>query len=557
MNKICTHCSVAFEITDEDMAFYDKVSPVYNGKKEQISPPMQCPQCRQQRRFAFRNQMYLYTRPSSVTGKQIFSMYTPDAPIKVTENEIWYGDGWDAMEEGREFDFSRPFFEQFNELFRSVPLPARALIPEIVNSDYSNNATALKNCYLVFNASYVEDSMYCESIHYSKDCIDCTRTSEGELCYDCIACSGYDLQSSFGSINCSNSRFLHNCLSCKHCFACVNLCRREYCIFNEQKTKQEYEAFIQSIDLQSYSQREAIREKFMALAISLPQPELETNLSEDVSGNYIRNAKSAHESFFIRNAENVKYCCLLDDKIKDCMDVTLWGDGLELSYEAALVGKGATNLVFSYYMFAGNSYLAYCVAMTNCSDCFGCAGLKYKKYCIFNKQYTKEEYDMLVPRIIEHMRRTGEWGEFFPLGMSPIPYNQSLAGRYYPLERREVERMGMRWYEPEQEAGEGVPAAQLPDRLPETDDPVIAKSALSGRSFRITSQEIKRYREFNVPLPRITYDERMEERSRSMGMLKLYDRACARTGKPIRTTYPPDSPWIVWEKDEWYKEFHS
>ncbi len=27
-----------------------------------------------------------------------------------------------------------------------------------------------------------------------------------------------------------------------------------------------------------------------------------------------------------------------------------------------------------------------------CTDCFGCVGLTHKKYCIFNKQYTKEEY---------------------------------------------------------------------------------------------------------------------------------------------------------------------
>jgi hypothetical protein len=32
-----------------------------------------------------------------------------------------------------------------------------------------------------------------------------------------------------------------------------------------------------------------------------------------------------------------------------------------------------------------------------------------KQYCILNKQYTKEEYEELVPKIIEHMKKTGEW----------------------------------------------------------------------------------------------------------------------------------------------------
>ncbi len=30
--------------------------------------------------------------------------------------------------------------------------------------------------------------------------------------------------------------------------------------------------------------------------------------------------------------------------------------------------------------------------LNSCSDCFGCVALTHKKYCIFNKQYTKEEY---------------------------------------------------------------------------------------------------------------------------------------------------------------------
>ena len=44
-----------------------------------------------------------------------------------------------------------------------------------------------------------------------------------------------------------------------------------------------------------------------------------------------------------------------------------------------------------------------------CKYCFGCVGLRNKSYCILNKQYTKEEYETLVPRIIAHMRETGEW----------------------------------------------------------------------------------------------------------------------------------------------------
>jgi hypothetical protein len=35
--------------------------------------------------------------------------------------------------------------------------------------------------------------------------------------------------------------------------------------------------------------------------------------------------------------------------------------------------------------------------------------LKTKEYCIFNKEYTKEEYNELVPQIIAQMIRDKEW----------------------------------------------------------------------------------------------------------------------------------------------------
>jgi hypothetical protein len=36
-------------------------------------------------------------------------------------------------------------------------------------------------------------------------------------------------------------------------------------------------------------------------------------------------------------------------------------------------------------------------------------GLKYKKYCIYNKEYSKEEYNRIVPEIIAQMIRDKEW----------------------------------------------------------------------------------------------------------------------------------------------------
>jgi hypothetical protein len=47
--------------------------------------------------------------------------------------------------------------------------------------------------------------------------------------------------------------------------------------------------------------------------------------------------------------------------------------------------------------------MIYCDSCDACKNCFGCTGLKHKEYCILNKQYTPEEYEQKVSKIIDKM----------------------------------------------------------------------------------------------------------------------------------------------------------
>jgi hypothetical protein len=49
-----------------------------------------------------------------------------------------------------------------------------------------------------------------------------------------------------------------------------------------------------------------------------------------------------------------------------------------------------------------------------------------------NKKYSKEDYETLLPKIIDHMKKTGEWGEFFPMEISPFKYEETKAVDYFP-----------------------------------------------------------------------------------------------------------------------------
>ncbi|USN57706.1 MAG: hypothetical protein H6767_04930 [Candidatus Peribacteria bacterium] len=95
--KTCKHCSVNFDITDKDVEFYEKVSPSFGGKKYLIPSPTLCPDCRQQRRLSFRNERQLYKRQCDATGKPIVSIYSPDKPYTVYEQDFWWSDAWDAL----------------------------------------------------------------------------------------------------------------------------------------------------------------------------------------------------------------------------------------------------------------------------------------------------------------------------------------------------------------------------------------------------------------------------------------------------------------------------
>ena len=95
--KTCEQTGKQFEITDKDLEFYDKISPIFNEKKYSIPTPRLCPDARQQRRLSFRNERKLYKRKCDATGKDIISIYSADKPYTVYNQDFWWSDNWDPM----------------------------------------------------------------------------------------------------------------------------------------------------------------------------------------------------------------------------------------------------------------------------------------------------------------------------------------------------------------------------------------------------------------------------------------------------------------------------
>ena len=122
--KTCIISGQPFAIYQSDIDFYNKISPMFTGQKFQISTPTLCPEERQRRRLAFRNERKLYKRRCDATGEQIVSIYSPDKLYKVYNQRYRWSDSRDPMDYGMDFDFTKTFTEQFKRLLYKVPYEA-------------------------------------------------------------------------------------------------------------------------------------------------------------------------------------------------------------------------------------------------------------------------------------------------------------------------------------------------------------------------------------------------------------------------------------------------
>ncbi len=113
-------CEEKFSISEEEKSFIERISPVIKGRKYAIPLPVICPVCRMQNRVAHRNEQYFYHHTSAISGKPLISLYAQDnswgKDYKIVTNDEWWSDAWDGVNFGRDFDFSKGFFEQFFEL---------------------------------------------------------------------------------------------------------------------------------------------------------------------------------------------------------------------------------------------------------------------------------------------------------------------------------------------------------------------------------------------------------------------------------------------------------
>jgi len=136
-------------------------------------------------------------------------------------------------------------------------------------------------------------------------------------------------------------------------------------------------------------------EQFKELTIKTPQLGKIIDYATVINCDYCNHIGSCKNCTLVFNAdynENVLYSTLITHS-RDSMDC--YGcDKVELSYE---ITDGENNS----RCYFGKSLVS-CIDTifsrdcTGCTSCFACCNLRNKKYCAFNKQYTKEDYEKFV-----------------------------------------------------------------------------------------------------------------------------------------------------------------
>ena len=559
----CQNCHNEFVIEPDDFAFYEKID---------VPPPTFCPECRLIRRLSWRNERSLYKRKCGLTGENIISVFAPDKPYTVYGSKAWWSDEWDPFEYGIEYDSAVPFLKQFDALLKRVPLMNLfGFYTSLVNSDFTNMVSYLKNCYMVTCSDVGENLIYGSFVNKSKDCVDNLILLNSELCYECVNClKCYRALFSHDCENCNDIYFSKNCVGCSNCFGCANLRNQKYQIFNIQYSKEEYDKKL--ADVLPFT-REKI-DKYCKEAekhwLKYPQQYYHGTHNVNVSGEYIRYSKNTKHSFLVINTEDSKYCTYIGEgNSRELFDFTSFGTTSELLYEVQQCGEKCSRILFSWWVASNVRNVEYSVMVSGGHDLFGCVGMRKAEYCILNKQYIKEEYEKIREEIIADMNknpyidkagRVYKYGEFFPSELSPFGYNETTAGELFPLPENKVFENGFNWYEKEPNIYQSTLNAEIvPRKIDDTPDSIlneVIECKKTKRGFKIIQSELDFYRKLKLPIPVIHPDVRHANRIKYRNPFKLWHRQCmcdksnhgheGKCSNEFQTSYAPDRPEIIY-----------
>ncbi len=522
--RVCTETGESFNISPKDIEMF---------KLLRVPPPTTVWWAAIRKQRAFLAGYDLFRRPA-MNGADVVTYYDPDSPARILSKNEWQGDQFNPLEYGASVDPQLPFFEQWMNFSYRVPRPSIIQYGRNENSEWCSYAFDYKDCYGSYAGLDVEDAVYSDSNGWCKHVLEILSSGWCEFSYDSACC----MRSSrlLFCERCEDSMNLSFCLGCRNCsdcFGCSNLKNKKFCFLNEQLTEEEYKKRIAEIDLSDSRVVEEWREKSEKIFDNAFRRAAYVIRSEAAVGDDIEDCRDV-SGVTVRKSERAYDCFGIGQLGRDVMRFSYGGE-VERCYESTDVGHSSD----CHFCVSTDKCInvEYSELLTNCENCFGCIGLKHKKFCVFNVQYAEEEYWSLVDEIKTAMLARGEYGEFFPYRASPFAYDLSHSGMMFPLLKTEVEHLGARWYEPVVSA-DVEDAAVVPERLADVTDDIVKlrfRCPETGRAYFFIPREIALHREMNVALPRVHSIVNRIRRTQIYLPPRLYERVCASCGIQVHS----------------------
>ncbi len=506
---VCQETGETFERTEEDIELYRSLK---------LCPSRLSPHARFRRIASRVGGFELHKR--IVQGQEMISVFDPESPTKLIPSEEFFGDAFDACEYGVPYDVHTSFFEQWKTFSLGVPRPVIFQDPASQNSPWALYDLGFKNCYFTYAGLEIADCCYADLCVSSSHLVDATNCVRTEWSYECVACVDCSrLAYSERCMACQRLYFCADCRDCQDCFGCINLRNKQFCFLNEQLDEATYKQKVASLNLRDPKVIEAWRQR---VRTEIWNPSVRragaTAASEYSHGDDLVSCRNV-DGVDIVDAERVRSSTGLS-VARDCIDM-LPAVELERCASGMFNVNGYENI--ACVTVQDCVQVEYSESLFACSYCFGCIGIHHKKYCVFNVQYTEDEYWSLVDRIKAQMVKEGVYGEPLPYNASLFSYNGSFALAIDPLTRAQAEQLGARWF-------------QFPE--------------VSGiRPFRTVKPEEELIELLGVALPTEHPTTRRLRRMKDLQPFTLVDRVCMRCKTSVRSRFRQETaPQVVCER---------
>ncbi len=590
--RTCKASGEVFPIYQMEKEMLDKISPTIGWEKFMLDMPNYAYWVRMLMRMNFRNEKkFCYAKTKNTQKTEISIVH--DSVRDVLSPKDWYEE--DFYQYG--IDYSGDFQQDLKKLFSSVPYLSRFVLTS-ENSEYCNQTYQEKDCYLCAWGQNGESCMYTMYDLYAKYILDCHGAFYGEIGYESIMIfKSFKFFYCTALVDCYNTRFSVDLKNCKNVLFGYGLDGAEYIFKNKKLDKEEWEKVFAEYQkkIETISGLQEVIKEYEAFLQEYPRQAVRNVNVEWCIGTQINNSKNTIFWFGTDDSNDSIYC-----------GVAWWWENF-IDIESTSSSPRCYNCIWSIKMHGcisiannfdemKNSY--YDLYMRWSEYMLWCFGFANQSHCILNKRYAQEEWETLTKKIITELKSKWIRGQFLDTELSPFPYNDSVANKFFPIKNLKVwntlnvlnpdgvgtvevldpeafisdalldlggeEKLKIKWRNKDLEINipehmVAIAAKDLPNNINDVTDDILKKVVLcaeTGRPFRIMKLELDFYRSYHLPLPIFHPDVRDVNRYKKMPNRWLDIYTCAKCNKETLAEYAPNDTRKVYCEACYNKEIY-